>query len=51
MDMTTLFDSVDQIVYADSCCHYNQAGNEIFALSIANEMLNILDNNLIVEDE
>ncbi len=31
----SLFDTIDGIIYSDSCCHYNQRGNEILADFIA----------------
>ena len=37
-----IFDSVSQPVYADSCCHYNQLGNEILADFIADRLIGAL---------
>jgi len=37
-----IFDNVDERIYADSCCHYNQHGNEILADYIAESMAPLL---------
>jgi len=29
VDATPIFDDIDIIIYADSCCHYNDAGNRL----------------------
>ena len=43
IDGTGIFDAEPiQIVYSDSCCHYNQLGNKILARTIAQEMLRII---------
>jgi len=30
-DATGIFDSVEDVIYADACCHYNQRGNDLLA--------------------
>ena len=39
---TDVFDGVPQTVYSDSCCHYNQLGNELLADFIADRMLALI---------
>jgi hypothetical protein len=39
LDATGLFDDEPQIVYEDTCCHFNQLGNDLFAQSIAGWIL------------
>ncbi len=38
-DATGVFDDEPGIVYADSCCHYSQLGNELLAEFIAARVL------------
>jgi hypothetical protein len=33
-DATNVFDMVEDIIYSDNCCHYNQKGNEVLAEAI-----------------
>lgn len=35
IDATTVFDTVRETVYADDCCHYNQRGNGLLAVLVA----------------
>lgn len=37
-----IFDNVKETVYSDSCCHYNQRGNEILADFVAQELISLL---------
>lgn len=39
IDATKIFDETPQPIYSDSCCHYNQLGNEIFATYIAQKVI------------
>ena len=34
-DLSTLYADVDETVYSDVCCHYNQEGNRLLAMGIA----------------
>lgn len=38
IDATPIFDDVDAIIYADSCCHYNDKGSQILADFIVREI-------------
>ncbi|MGL4504016.1 MAG: hypothetical protein ACRCU2_33445, partial [Planktothrix sp.] len=40
-----IFDNVNELVYIDSCCHYNQAGNQVFATYIADSIVDFLNQN------
>lgn len=42
---TPIFDDVNEIVYIDSCCHYNKAGNEVFATYIADSIVGFINQN------
>ena len=42
MDATPIFDDVDTVIYADSCCHYNDKGNQILAAMIVNKIESVL---------
>jgi len=46
IDATKIFDTIPQIIYSDSCCHYNQIGNELLAVYIAQELIPIIDDKL-----
>jgi hypothetical protein len=37
-----IFDDVEEIVYSDDCCHYNQIGNEILADFVAEQIAALL---------
>lgn len=39
LNAVELFDGVPQIVYEDTCCHYNQFGNDLFAEFVADWIL------------
>lgn len=41
-----IFDNVPESVYADQCCHYNNAGNEVLSQYIAVETKNALSKTL-----
>ena len=41
-DMTRLFANVSDPIYADSCCHYNQKGNDLLATAAAESILEAL---------
>jgi hypothetical protein len=36
------FDKVEDSVYVDACCHYNQAGNDVFAKFVAEQIVSSL---------
>jgi hypothetical protein len=38
-----VFDNIEQLVYSDNACHYNQRGNEILADFIADQMLVLIE--------
>lgn len=38
-----IFDNVSEPVYSDSCCHYNQAGNEMLADLVAGSLATLVD--------
>jgi len=40
-----IFDDTSEIVYADSCCHYNDFGNQILARFIANKIIEVVENS------
>ncbi|MCT7988843.1 hypothetical protein [Laspinema olomoucense] len=42
---TKIFDNVNEIVYIDSCCHYNQTGNQVFTTYIADSIVGVLTQN------
>jgi hypothetical protein len=37
-DLTRLFIDIPEIIYRDSCCHYNETGNALLAEAIANRI-------------
>jgi len=39
VNATNVFDETSENVYVDSCCHYNRAGNEIFAKFVAGQIV------------
>ena len=41
-DATRIFDQTPEAVYSDNCCHYNQAGNQLFAEYIAKSIVEVL---------
>jgi hypothetical protein len=41
-DATGIFDEVASIIYADSCCHYNNEGNRILVARIVRELEAVL---------
>ncbi len=46
---TQIFDDVNEIVYIDSCCHYNKAGNQVFATYIADSVVEFINQNAEVK--
>ncbi|MCT7983285.1 hypothetical protein NG796_08265 [Laspinema sp. A4] len=46
---TQIFDNVNDIVYIDSCCHYNKAGNQVFATYIADSIVGFINQNADVK--
>ncbi len=45
-NLTGIFDIEPRIIYSDSCCHYNQLGNDLLAAKIAQDMIPILDETI-----
>lgn len=43
MNLIDFFDQVPKRIYSDSCCHYNQLGNELLAIRIAEKMHKMID--------
>jgi len=43
-DQTMLFADISDTIYVDPYCHYNARGNEMLATSVAEELLEMLDN-------
>jgi hypothetical protein len=43
VDATNVFDETAEDVYVDSCCHYNRAGNEVFARFVAGQIVKSLE--------
>jgi hypothetical protein len=39
-----VFDNVREQTYSDSCCHYNQLGNEILADVVAESIIQLVEN-------
>jgi len=39
VDLTDIFKSTQETIYADTCCHFNERGNEIIAIRIAESIL------------
>jgi hypothetical protein len=44
-----IFDNVNGMVYIDSCCHYNKAGNQVFATYIADSIVEFINQNAEVK--
>jgi hypothetical protein len=44
-DATRIFDQTPEAVYSDNCCHYNQAGNQLFAEYIAKSIVDVLQSS------
>jgi hypothetical protein len=42
LDATAVFDNMDTWVFSDDCCHYNQTGNDLLAVAVANAMRQLL---------
>jgi len=42
VDATRVFDKEARLIYVDSCCHYNQLGNDLLANLIGREMAKVL---------
>lgn len=42
-DLTQLFADVNEPIYADPYCHYNQKGNDLLAAAVADQILAALD--------
>ncbi len=41
-DQTLLFSAIEEPIYIDRCCHYNEKGNEMLAQKVAEELLGAL---------
>jgi hypothetical protein len=39
VDLTDIFKTTHETIYADTCCHFNERGNEIIAIRIAESIL------------
>lgn len=46
---TQIFDDVNEMVYIDSCFHYNKAGNQVFATYIADSIIGFINQNTEVK--
>jgi hypothetical protein len=42
VDASGLFDTEQRLVFSDSCCHYNQLGNDLLAALVAEEVKTLL---------
>jgi hypothetical protein len=42
-DLTQIFATVQDPIYSDACCHYNQQGNDLLALAVADAVLASLE--------
>jgi len=47
---TEIFDEVNEVVYIDSCCHYNKLGNQVFATYIADSIIEFINQNTEVKN-
>jgi len=43
INAVNVFDDTQDAVYLDSCCHYNRAGNELFARFVAGQIVKSLE--------
>lgn len=43
VDLTMIFHDEERTVYKDSCCHYNQLGNDIMARHVSGEIARLFD--------
>ncbi|HYX30922.1 MAG TPA: hypothetical protein VE863_20455 [Pyrinomonadaceae bacterium] len=48
INAVSVFDQTTEPVYADSCCHYNRAGNELFAKFVAGQIAKSLESESFV---
>jgi hypothetical protein len=48
VNAANVFDETSESVYVDSCCHYNRAGNEVFAKFVAGQIVKSLQTQPIV---
>jgi hypothetical protein len=48
INAVNVFDETSESVYVDSCCHYNRAGNEVFARFVAGQIVKSLETQPIV---
>lgn len=46
----SIFDKVKKPVYADSCCHYNQTGNDILASEVAKSITTLIEGRNIANE-
>ena len=46
-DMSAAFNDIEEIIYSDDCCHYNQFGNEFLGIGIAEKVLAIYKNEIV----
>lgn len=44
-----IFDKIKEQTYADSCCHYNQTGNEILANKVAKSIITLVEGRHITD--
>jgi len=42
INAVNVFDDAEDSVYVDNCCHYNKAGNEVFAKFVADQIVKYL---------
>lgn len=40
-DLTTVYSTIDEQVYRDTCCHVNELGNQLLASAIVDEMIKV----------
>jgi len=43
LDLTMVFEDVDETLYVDDCCHFNQLGNEVVARALAQFILSYME--------
>ena len=45
-DLSEIFDDVEEEVYADSCCHYTEKGEEVLSTVVANVVASAVSEEL-----
>ena len=43
-DLTKIFSDIEEPIYTDQCCHFNQQGNELMALRVAQQIADSFNN-------